>query len=47
MANVRTMCYALTDELEELLYKLLFDQRVMPVPLPQLIDSMGTAQRFQ
>ena len=47
MAKVRTMCQALTAELEELLQELLFNQSVKPVPLPQLVDSMGTAQWFQ
>jgi superfamily II DNA helicase RecQ len=47
MAKVRTMCQALTVELEGLLHELLFSQDVPPVPLPQLVDSMGTAQRFQ
>src|SRR5271156_2957757 len=47
MAKMRTMCQALTIELEGLLYELLFHQSVTPVPLPQLVDSMGTAQRFQ
>ena len=47
MAKVRIMCQELTVELEELLHKLLFHQSVKPVPLPQLVDSMGTAQRFQ
>jgi hypothetical protein len=41
------MCQALTTELEGLLYELLFRQSVTLVPLPQLVDSMGTAQRFQ
>ena len=41
------MCQALTIELEGLLYELLFHQSVTPVPLPQLVDSMGAAQRFQ
>jgi hypothetical protein len=47
MAKVRTMCQALSVELEGLLHELLFHQSVPPVPLPQLVDSMGTAQRFQ
>ena len=47
MAQVRTMCQALTSELEGLLHELLFRQSVPAVPLPQLVDSMGTAQRFQ
>lgn len=47
MAKVRKMCQELTVELEELLHKLLFDQSTEPVPLPQLVDSMGTAQQFQ
>jgi len=47
MAKVRTMCQALTIELEGLLHELLFHQSVTPVPLPQLVDSMGAAQRFQ
>jgi hypothetical protein len=47
MAKVRAMCQALTLELEGLLHELLFHQSVAPVPLPQLVDSMGTAQRFQ
>ena len=41
------MCQALTDELEASLHDLLFRQKVDPVPLPQLVDSMGMAQRFQ
>ena len=41
------MCQALTTELEGLLYELLFRQSVTLVPLPQLVDSMGTAQQFQ
>jgi hypothetical protein len=44
---VRTMCQELTVELEHLLHALLFCQTVTPVPLPQLVDSIGTAQRFQ
>ena len=47
MAKVRGMCQELTVELEGLLHELLFGQSVKPVPLPQLVDSMGTAQRFQ
>jgi superfamily II DNA helicase RecQ len=47
MAKVRAMCKVLTTELEELLHELLFHQSVLPVPLPQLVDSMGTAQQFQ
>jgi len=47
VARVRAMCQALTGELEGLLHGLLFHQGVLPVPLPQLVDSMGTAQRFQ
>ena len=47
MAKVREMCRALILELEELLYELLFQQSVPPVPLPRLVDSMGMAQRFQ
>jgi hypothetical protein len=47
MAKVRAMCQALTVELKGLLYELLFHQYIPPVPLPQLVDSMGTAQRFQ
>jgi len=47
IAKVQAMCQALTTELEGLLYELLFRQSVTPVPLPQLVDSMGTAQRFQ
>lgn len=47
MAKVRIMCQELTVELEEWLHELLFHQSVKPVPLPQLVDSMGTAQRFQ
>ena len=47
IAKVRTMCQVLTVELEELLQELLFNQSVVPVPLPELVDSMGTAQRFQ
>jgi hypothetical protein len=43
MAKVRKMCQALTIELEGLLYKLLFQQSVTLVLLPQLVDSMGTA----
>lgn len=47
VAKVRTMCQALTDELKASLRDLLFHQDVLPLPLPQLVDSMGTAQRFQ
>lgn len=47
MAKVRRMCQELTVELEGLLHELLFGQSVKPVPLLQLVDSMGTAQRFQ
>ena len=47
MTKVRHMCQALTDELEATLNGLLFYQSVESVPLPQLVDSMGTAQRFQ
>jgi superfamily II DNA helicase RecQ len=47
MAKVRTMCQALTIELHGLLHELLFHQSVPPVPLPQLVDSMGSAQQFQ
>jgi superfamily II DNA helicase RecQ len=47
MAKVRGICQELTVELEGLLHELLFSQSVKPVPLPQLVDSMGTAQRFQ
>jgi hypothetical protein len=43
MAKVREMCQELTIELEGLLHELLFGQSVLPVPLPQLVDSMGTA----
>ena len=46
MAKVRGMCQELTVELEGLLYELLFSQSVKPVPLPQLVNSIGTAQRF-
>jgi hypothetical protein len=47
MAKLRTICQALTVELEGLLHELLFHQDVTPVPLSQLVDSMGIAQRFQ
>lgn len=47
MAKVQGMCRALVTELEELLHDLLFGEAVPPVPLPQLVDSMGMAQRFQ
>ena len=47
MAKVQTICRALIVELKGLLYELLFHQRVTPVLLPQLVDSIGTAQRFQ
>jgi len=47
MAKVRAMCQALTVELEGLLHELLFHQSVPPVPLPELVDCMGSAQRFQ
>jgi hypothetical protein len=47
MAKVQEMCQALTIKLKGLLYKLLFHQSVTLVPLPQLVDSMGTAQQFQ
>lgn len=47
MAKVRTMCEALTVELQGLLHELLFHQSVSPVPLLQLVDSMGSAQQFQ
>jgi hypothetical protein len=40
------MCQVLTVELEELLQELLFNQSVPLVLLPQLVDSMRTAQRF-
>lgn len=46
MAKVQTMCQALTVELEGLLHELLFDQSVSAVLLLELVDSMGTAQRF-
>jgi hypothetical protein len=46
MAKVRAMCQALMVELKGLLHELLFCQGVPAVPLPQLVDSMGTAQRF-
>jgi hypothetical protein len=41
------MGQALIFELQGLLYKLLFNQSVPPVPLAQLVDSTGTAQQFQ
>lgn len=41
------MCQELTIELERLLYELLFHQPVPPVPLPQLVDCMGSAQQFR
>jgi hypothetical protein len=47
IAKVRRMCQELTVELEGLLHELLFGQSVKPVLLPQLVDSMGTAQQFQ
>ena len=47
MAKVQTMCQELISELEGLFQELLFYQPVPPVPLPQLVNSMGTAQRFQ
>ena len=47
VAKVQTMCYILTVELEGLLYKLLFRQSVVLVPLLQLVDSIGIAQWFQ
>ena len=47
MAKVREVCQELTIELEGLLHELLFGQSVKPVPLPQLVDSLGTAQQFQ
>ena len=47
VAKVQTICYILTVELEGLLYELLFRQSVAPVLLPQLVNSIGTAQRFQ
>lgn len=47
MAYVRSMCQDLTIELEGLLYGLLFRQPVEPLPLPLLVDSMGSAQQFQ
>ena len=47
VAKVQIIYHILTVELKGLLYKLLFRQSVTPVPLPQLIDSIGIAQRFQ
>ena len=47
MANIQMMCQELIIKLKELLYKLLFHQYVPPVSLPQLVDSMKTAQQFQ
>jgi hypothetical protein len=47
IAKVRDMCQELMVGLEGLLYKLLFSQSVKPVPLPQLVNSIGIAQRFQ
>ena len=41
------MYYMLIVKLEGLLYELLFHQYVTPVLLPQLVDSIGIAQRFQ
>lgn len=46
MPKVRHMCQVLTNELGAALDDLLFYQSVEPLPLPQLVDSMGTAQRF-
>ncbi len=42
--KLRVMCHSLTDELEALLYELLFHQSVQPLPLAQLVDSMGYSQ---
>ena len=47
MAKVRRMCQELIIELERLLHELLFGQSVKLVLLPQLVDSIGMAQRFQ
>lgn len=47
MAKIREMCQELIVELKGLLHELLFGQSVKLVLLPQLVDSMGTAQRFQ
>ena len=47
IAKVQMICYILIVELEGLLYKLLFRQSVAPVPLLQLVNSIGTAQQFQ
>lgn len=47
MAKVRDMYQELTIELEKLLYELLFHQHVPSVPLPQLVDCMGSAQQFR
>ena len=47
VAKVQTIYYTLTVELKGLLYELLFRQSVALVLLLQLVDSIGTAQRFQ
>ena len=47
IAKVQTMCHTLIVELEGLLYELLFRQSIALVLLPQLVDSIGTAQQFQ
>ena len=47
MTKVQRICQELTVKLEGLLYELLFGQSIKPVPLLQLVDSIGTAQQFQ
>ena len=47
MAKIRIMWQALTQELKEILFELLFHQDVPEVPLPQVIDQMGSAQNFR
>jgi len=44
MANIQMIYQELIIKLEGLLYKLLFHQYIPPVPLPQLVNSMRTAQ---
>lgn len=41
------MCQELTQELETVLFELLFHQSVPDVPLAEIVDSMGASQSFR
>jgi superfamily II DNA helicase RecQ len=47
MAKIRVMWQELTRELKAILFELVFHQDIPEVPLPLVIDQMGSAQNFR